>query len=99
MQDGASAHTAHSVRDWLAEKDINVLPWCARSPDLNPIENIWSWMDRKLCKATLTTVDQLKEAVDKLWLEIPMEICMNLIESMPKRVRACFKAKGGYFKY
>ena len=44
MQDGASAHTAHSVRDWLAEQDINVLPWCARSPDLNPIENIWSWM-------------------------------------------------------
>ena len=88
-----------SVRAWLKESGYRVMPWCARSPDLNPIENLWSWMDSKLCKTQLTTVEQLKEAIDILWKNVPPELCMNLIESMPKRVKACYKAHGGYFKY
>lgn len=101
QQDGATAHTAHSVRDWLSSQQITVIPWCARSPDLNPDlkENIWSYMDSKLVKCKLTSVEGLKEQLQKIWLEIPRELCMNLIESMPKRVRACYRAKGGHFKY
>ena len=98
MQDGAPAHTAHFIRDWFVEREIEVLPWCARSPGLNPIENIWSWMDMRLSKSHLTAIEDLKTAVQALWLEVPREMCMRLIESMPKRVRACFKAKGGHFK-
>ena len=88
MQDGASAHIALSVKAWFDENDITVLPWCARLPDLNPIENLWSWMDRRLAKTRMHTVDELKEEVAKHWLEIPRELCMSLIESMSKRVRA-----------
>jgi hypothetical protein len=99
QQDGAPAHTANSITDWFNENQITVLPWCARSPDLNPIENIWSWMDRKLCKVAISSVEDLKEKLEQLWLTIPRELCMQLIESMPKRVRACYKAAGGHFKY
>jgi transposase len=99
QQDGAPAHTAHSVRDWFVENNIKVMPWCARSPDLNPIENIWSWMDWKMSKTKFTSVENLKESLQEIWLQVPKETCMKLIESMPKRVRACIKAKGGHFKY
>ena len=99
QQDGAPAHTARSIKAWFDENDINVLPWCARSPDLNPIENLWAWMDRKLIKSQLTSIEELKIEIERLWQEVPREFCMNLIESMPKRVRACFKAKGGHFSY
>jgi hypothetical protein len=33
------------------------------------------------------------------WNAIKPEVCQNLIESMPRRVRAVYKAKGGYTKY
>ena len=33
------------------------------------------------------------------WEEIAVEECQKLIESMPRRVQAVFKAKGGYTKY
>ena len=47
----ATSHTAHSVRDFLQDRDVNVLPWPAKSPDLHPIEQIWDLLDRRV-KAT-----------------------------------------------
>lgn len=40
QQDGASCHTAKVVKAWFTEKNLNVLEWPARSPDLNPIEHL-----------------------------------------------------------
>ena len=99
MQDGALAYTAHSVRDWLEENEIRLFDWCARSPDLNPIENIWSWMDSQIMRINITSIEHLKEVLNPVWLSVPHEMCMRLIESMPRRVRACIKAKGGHFEY
>ena len=31
--------------------------------------------------------------------KIPKELCMHLIETMPKCIRACVKAHGGHAKY
>jgi len=33
------------------------------------------------------------------WEKIPKEICQNLILSMPRRVKAVLRAKGGHTKY
>lgn len=99
QQDGASAHTAKSVHRWFKIKKIDILPWCPRSPDLNPIENLWAYLDAKLVNIKLTSITHLKEMLRQEWLNIPVEYVQKLIESMPKRVRACYNAKGGHFKY
>jgi hypothetical protein len=38
--DNATSHTARSVYDFLQGGNVSVLPWPAKSPDLNPIEHI-----------------------------------------------------------
>ena len=46
MQDNASIHKAELVMNYLKEESVNLLKWPPRSPDLNPIENIWAEMQR-----------------------------------------------------
>jgi transposase len=41
MQDNASIHIAHIIREWFQEHSIPLLDWLPYSPDLNPIEHIW----------------------------------------------------------
>ena len=99
QQDGAPAHTAKSITQYLSQNNISVLPWCARSLDLNLIENIWAWMDANMVKVKVTSIEHLKDVLESLWLSITKTLCMSLIESMPRRVKLCYKANGGYFRY
>ena len=41
QHDNATSHTARSVRDFLQDRNVSVLPWSVKSPDLNPIEQVW----------------------------------------------------------
>ena len=41
QQNNAPIHTYKLTRTFFQERNINILSWPARSPDLNPIENAW----------------------------------------------------------
>ena len=43
--DNATSHTARSVRESLQDRNDSVLPWPAKSLDLNPIEHVWDLLD------------------------------------------------------
>lgn len=43
-----SAPTYKSTKNWLGQHQLNVPPWLANSPDLNPIENLWGIIKKRL---------------------------------------------------
>ena len=51
------------------EKSIEVMEWPACSPDLNPIENVWGWMVRKLYAKgkNYGSKNDLKKSIIELW--------------------------------
>ena len=100
-QDNDPKHTSRIAHQWLEDNEVNVLECPAQSPDLNPIEHLWAHLKQQLAKAkpAPTNIDELWERVQDEWMKIPKQTCINLIESMPGRISAMLRAKGGYTKY
>ena len=71
----------------------------ANSLDLNPIQNMW-WKLKKFVqvKSALSKEDRII-AIRKRWKEINIDYCQSLITSMPARIKAVIKARGGETKY
>ena len=96
MHDGATCHSAHETTVFLANKNVQVLEdWPSNSPDLNPIENLWDFMEHKLKNRVCTTNDELWHQIQSVWDNIPMSLIRTLYESMPKRLHDVKKKHGG----
>ena len=78
-----------------------MLAWPAQSPDINLIEHLWVHLKRALQEypTPLKGIHELWERLVKEWNGIPVEACQKLIESMPRRIQAVIRAKGGYTDY
>jgi transposase len=101
QQDNDPKHTSKLAQTWLKDHGIQVMDWPAQSPDLNPIEHLWEHLKRQLNRHPDSPqgVWELWERVEAEWCEIKAEECQKLIESMPRRIEAVIKAKGGHTKY
>ncbi len=99
QQDLAPAHTAKGTKNWFNDHGVTVLDWPANSPDLNPIENLWGIVKRKMRDTRPNNADDLKATVKETWSSIPPQQCHKLITSMTRRIEAVIKAKGAPTKY
>lgn len=100
MQDGAPCHTAKYVKEWLEDCEVNFFKdWPGSSPDINPIENLWSLMKRRLCAMDTGSVPKLEAAISEVWNNLPQDLIQNLAASVPRRLKECLKRKGAVTKY
>ncbi len=99
QQDLAPAHSAKATSTWFKDHGIPVLNWPANSPDLNPIENLWGIVKRKMRYARPNNAEELKATIRATWALITPEQCHKLIDSMPRRIAAVIQAKGAPTKY
>lgn len=89
MQDGASAHTSAQTKKYLATSNIRYITnWPPYSPDLNPIEQLWAILNRRIADDYHPqTFEELREAAVAAWKAIPMSTINNLVRSFSAKLR------------
>ena len=101
QQDSAPCHVSKLSMSWFQQNHIQVLKWPGNSPDMNPIENLWELLKDEIHEVPITNKVDLIERLIKVWFhsETIANQCENMISSMPRRIEALIKARGGQTKY
>ncbi|PIC39650.1 hypothetical protein B9Z55_011270 [Caenorhabditis nigoni] len=74
--------------------------WPASSPDLNPMDfSVWGHLESKISGSSYSSVDTLKDALQKAWDDIDVDYCRRTADSVIKRLKACVEAHGSNFEY
>jgi len=94
QQDNDPKHTANMIKAWLASNHVVVIPWPAQSPDLNPIENLWSILDYSVRTRKPTNEAALFQTLSNAWAAISPNTLQSLVTSMPSRCQAVIEASG-----
>ncbi len=95
QQDLAPTHTAKGTKSWFHDHGVTVLDWPANSPDLEPIENLWGIVKRKMIDTRPNNADDLKAAIKATWASITPQQSHRMTASMPRRIDAVIHAKEG----
>lgn len=88
QQDNDPKHTSRVAKEWPPQ-----------SSDLNPIENLWEIVNKRVDRSEVRSKDELFNQIVKAWNEIPPTTITNLIESMQRRCEAVIKNNGFATKY
>ena len=100
MHDNARPHVASICRQFLNRNNVNVLPWPAVLPDMNPIKHIWDYLGRKVrARGNVHNIRDLANALIQEWNNIPNVVIRRYIRSMRGRLAACINSRGSHTRY
>ena len=99
QQDNAPIHKAKKTIKYFEDSNIELLEWPPQSPDLNPIENIWALLDKNITIENRRNRDEFFKSLVDAWNNLSLDVLKNLVESLPRRLEAVVKSKGGNTKY
>lgn len=104
VQDNSAVHTSRMVRQWFENyPEINLLGWPPKSPDINPIENVWGIMCDMWEKRGVPlprTREALDRHVKEIWESLRgTDICATTVQSMNRRLEEIIQRNGYWTHY
>ena len=100
QQDNAPCPNSQVTKTWMLENGIELLEnWPPQSPDINIIENLWSYLKRKVSERCPRNVEELRRIVNEEFVKIPTGYIKKLYNSIPERLAQIYSNKGFYSKY
>ena len=86
QHDNDPKHRSNVVKNYLSNKELEVLTWASQSPDLNPIENAWRKVKVNMAEreSKARNLQEVFEIAQEEWAKLPQSFFQGLIESMPR---------------
>lgn len=97
LEDNSPIHRAHIVEDFFnLNFNANRIPAPSRSPDLNPIEQVWAEIKKRNNKKHFSNENELWNAVEQEWFNLGnnADFCLNLVHSLPNRLSQVINNRG-----
>ena len=69
MHDRALRHRSKVVSEYCRKNKLEVLDWLEDSPDLNPIQNLWSYIKNKVAEKQPSSAKELVTAIKEVWVK------------------------------
>lgn len=101
QQDNARFHTSAFTRNWFAaHPEIIQMEWPVKSPDLNPIENVWAKMVWEWPNGGFVNRDDIFMEAQARWeLLRGSEYITHLYDSMQNRLNEVINNNGNWCAY
>lgn len=105
IQDGDPSQNSAKANTAMKRNNCELIKIPPRSPDLNPIENIFKLVSDALRKQAVErqiereTYEQFQVRVIDTINTLPMKAIDNIIGSMPKRIKQILARKGQRLRY
>ena len=102
QHDGAPPHTSLSTVYWLNHHKVGRFNggfWPPQSPDCNPIEHLWPMVLHNLKGQVFSSKETLWVALEKAFRAVTSAQVKALYDSLPSRMLAVVKARGGPTRY
>lgn len=105
LQDGDPSQNSAGAKRAMKKLNAKILSIPPRSPDLNPIENLFGLTKKQLRKQAIEqrieyeTFESFTERVKSTICHSEIALVNSLIESMPKRIKEIIKSKGRRVNY
>ena len=100
LLDGAPPHTAASTRRFMRAQRIQyVKDWPPNSPDLNPIENVWAWLQQQVAAQEPSSGAAIWRVAQQVWETLTPDMCSSSMCSFTDRLQACASNDGGHTDY
>ena len=94
QQDGAGCHVSRKTKKHIADTGARLLEWPPKSPDLNPVEVLWSLLQSKAAEDHPMSVAELVKAVRKAWRRMPQATINAVVRDFDRKIRECIAANG-----
>lgn len=105
LQDGDPKQNSAAARIVLTRRGYEIFSIPARSPDLNPIENMFNLVRKQLHEDAITRnitkekYEEFAKRVKDTLNDFPVDILDRTIESLPRRMELIINGKGCRTKY
>ena len=99
QEDNDPKHMSNTCKKWKLDHNIQRLPWPSNSPDLAPIENIWSIMKMKVAEKQPSTIIECAKIINSIWNKLSLDLARKLTTSMLDRIEECKMLNGNYILY